>query len=344
MLRTPVVLRHMRRPQDDHRFHMYKIYRGMLLSLILVTALASPAPAALFRAAYLYTLSDFNGAIPYNWVNLAVDRRGEETYVADPAGRSVRVFNDSGMEVYRFGDNGDFRNITAVAVADSGEIFVLSRSNASYAVTRCDYRGEPKARLAMKGLPPEYATDFVPDTICWHGDHLYLVDRNTMKVALTDREGSFDSGYELGTILGFSKKQISESGMVGFSVDNEGDLLFTVPVFFSAYLVTPGHQVRSFGMRGSTPGKFNIVSGIASDERGNIYVADTLRCVVMIFDRDFSFQAEFGFRGLEPGNLIAPMELVVNHDRVYVAQSRARGVSVYRVFQTQPSATSTKGG
>ena len=91
-------------------------------------------------------------------------------------------------------------------------------------------------------------------------------------------------------------------------------------------------KVRAFGTRGSSPGKFNVVSGIAADDNGNIYVADTLRCVVMIFDREFNFRTEFGYRGLEPGNLIAPMELTVDSDRVYVAQTRSRGVSVFRVF------------
>jgi hypothetical protein len=96
--------------------------------------------------------------------------------------------------------------------------------------------------------------------------------------------------------------------------------------------MTPDKHVQAFGARGSSPGKFNVVSGIAADDKGNIYLTDTLRCVVMVFDKELNFRKEFGFRGLEPGNLIAPMELAVNSDRVYVAQTRSRGVSVYRMF------------
>jgi outer membrane protein assembly factor BamB len=107
--------------------------------------------------------------------------------------------------------------------------------------------------------------------------------------------------------------------------------------------MTPDKKMRMFGTRGSSPGKFNIVSGITADDQGNIFVTDTLRCVVIAFDKDFNFKTEFGYRGLDPGNLIAPMELVVNNDRVYVSQSRSRGVSVYRIFTTDSTLFDTKG-
>jgi DNA-binding beta-propeller fold protein YncE len=88
-------------------------------------------------------------------------------------------------------------------------------------------------------------------------------------------------------------------------------------------------------MAGSTPGRFGVVAGITSDASGKfILVADTLRCVVMIFDRDFRFQTEFGFRGLRPENLVGPMGLAIDSkNRLYVAQLRNRGVSVYQLTQ-----------
>lgn len=305
----------------------------IILSFLLLVACSMPAAAEDIRAAYLYTLSDFNGPIPYNWVSLAADMDKRETYIADSSDKTVRVFNESGMEVYRFGDDGAFGNVASVAVAPtSGDIFVLSRSNNSYVVTRCNFRGEPQGKLELKNLPPEFAVNFLPDTIVWHGGHLYLVDRNWMKVALTDSNGLFESGYDLPAILGMDEKKVRDTGIVGFSVDRQGNLLFTVPVLFSAFVMSPDKKIQNFGVRGSSPGKFNIISGIASDDEGHLYVADTLRCVVMVFDKNFTFKTEFGYRGLDPDNLIAPMEIAVNNDRVYVAQSRARGVNAYRIF------------
>jgi len=56
-----------------------------------------------------------------------------------------------------------------------------------------------------------------------------------------------------------------------------------------------------------------------SDDEGYIYVADKLRCVVIIFDKEFRFQNEFGHRSLRPGGLIAPNDLEVDtQGRIYV--------------------------
>lgn len=304
----------------------------LLLLALLLNLLSVPAMGATLRASYLYTLSDFYGPVPCNWVSLADDAGRFETYVADVADRSVRVFNSSGMEVYRFGEDGALGNISAVAVAPGGNIFVLSHRGNGSAITRCNFRGEPEEKLELKGLPAEFTANFSPDAILCREKSLYLVDRSAMKVAVTDLAGSFERGDDLGTLLGLDEKKRRDSGIVGFNVDRKGNYLFTIPVFFTAYVVSPDKKVRRFGERGSTPGKFNVVGGIAADGRGNIYVADTLRCVVMVFDENFNFRTEFGYRGLDPGNLIAPMDLAVNNDMVYVSQSRARGVSVYRVF------------
>ena len=75
---------------------------------LILTILATPAMAGEIKTTYLYTLSDFYGPIPYNWVNFAVDETNQETYIADSSDKTVRVFNASGMEIYRFGDDGAF--------------------------------------------------------------------------------------------------------------------------------------------------------------------------------------------------------------------------------------------
>jgi hypothetical protein len=54
----------------------------------------------------------------------------------------------------------------------------------------------------------------------------------------------------------------------------------------------------------------------------------------MIFDKEFRFQSEFGFRGLRPGNLIVPRDLETDgNNRVFVTQKRKRGVSVYSLTE-----------
>ena len=92
--------------------------------------------------------------------------------------------------------------------------------------------------------------------------------------------------------------------------------------------------MASFGRPGSAPGRFGILAGIATDSRGNLLVADKLKCVVMVFDKDFNFVTEFGFRGPRPENLILPDDVAVDRTgRLYVTQWRSRGVSVFALAQ-----------
>jgi hypothetical protein len=101
---------------------------------------------------------------------------------------------------------------------------------------------------------------------------------------------------------------------------------------FKAFrLDTDGH-LDSFGRSGSTAGRFGVVSGITSDDKGHIFVTDTLRCVIMIFDKNLSFIREFGYRSLGPEGLIAPKDLVMgNNGKIYVTRMGSHGVGTFVV-------------
>ena len=74
---------------------------------------------------FLYALSNFDGPIPYNWANISVDEANQETYVVDTRERDVAVFNQYGMEVYRFGDDGSLGTVIDVAVKADGKILLF---------------------------------------------------------------------------------------------------------------------------------------------------------------------------------------------------------------------------
>ena len=236
--------------------------------------------------------------------------------------------------VYSFGDDLSLGYASDLAVDEQGNMLVLTVKGEMYTVARANYRGDTKGSIELKGFPPAYTNGFSPRTLAYRAGHIYLVDKGRLKIAVTDGNGRFETGYDLAPMLRVDEKKRLENDLVGFSVDPQGNLLFTVPTIFTAGVLSPDGKLKTFGTKGSTPGRFNIVGGIAADDKGYIYVADTLRCVVMVFDRDFTFKTEFGYRGTEPDNLIAPMDIVVEDGRVYVTQSRSRGVSVFRVSIT----------
>ncbi|MBI1735362.1 MAG: hypothetical protein HYR51_09325, partial [Candidatus Rokubacteria bacterium] len=78
--------------------------RGITAAVValccLTLAYAAPAEAQRVRGSYLHTLSTFTGPIPYDTSRMAADHERNEVYVLYQ--NTIRVFNASGMEIYRF--------------------------------------------------------------------------------------------------------------------------------------------------------------------------------------------------------------------------------------------------
>jgi sugar lactone lactonase YvrE len=296
----------------------------------------SSAALAEVRVSYLYTLSNFYGSIPYNWVNLSYDGQRHELYVVDSHERDIRVFNENGMEVFRFGDDGSLGLVLDAAVKKDGSILVLSRKSQAASIVLCNYRGEPLSEIMLKDLPPDFA-DFAPERLVYRQGRLYLLDATAMRIAVTDDDGLFRQGYDLGALVGVEADQRAGTSISGFSIDLQGNMLFTIPVRFSAYRLTPDGELTGFGKSGSGPGRFGVVGGIVVDDLGYYYVADRLKSAVIVFDRDLRFQTEFGFRGFKPDNLMGPKNLALDAEgRLYVSQLRSRGVSVFKIDHGSP--------
>jgi len=300
--------------------------------LVLCSATAKAQPV---KGTYLYNLSSFTGTISFSWPRVFVDRERNEVYVVYQ--NFIRVFNETGMEVYRFGDELDLGSIVDLTLDRDGNILLLSHKwsktadTMDYEITRCNYRGEPVSKMEMKNLPSQYSK-FLPERIIYREGNLYLASLQTMMVVVADANGIFKEAYDILPMLELEEKEKQDAMMDGFTIDGEGNFLFTIPPLFRAYKITPDRKVSYFGKAGSTPGRFNIVAGIVSDNKGNILVVDKLKCAVMVYDKNFNFLTQFSSRGWKPGFLIAPEDVVVdNQGRVYVTQAGNKGISVFRL-------------
>lgn len=299
------------------------------LTILVLVLFSIPAKSQAVKGTFLYTLSDFTGPIPYNWARVSVDKERNEVYILYQ--NSVRVFNNAGMEVYRFGDDLDLGHIVDVSFDPMGDMFLLAYKESESAIIRCNYRGEPQSKIELRGLSPQFL-GFSPTRMIYQDGHFYLENHGDMRVVVTDQEGHFKRGYDLIPLLELEEKNRGNVEIAGFSVDKEGNILITVPVLFKACILSPDGKLSWFGRPGSVSGKFNVVAGITRDSRGNYLVVDKLKCAVMVFDKNFNFLTQFGYRGLNPGNLIAPDEIAIDaSDRIYVTQTRKRGVSVFKL-------------
>lgn len=302
------------------------IFLAMATSLS--ARLASGAEEPNFSVSYLYTLSNFSGILPVSWVQISVDESTNELYMIP--GTGVKIFNDRGMEVYSFNNAGELGAVADMAVSDEGDIILLAYREQRTEITRCNYRGEPVAKIELQGVPGEFS-GLSFNRVIYRNRSLYLASLNDMKVIVTDSAGVFKNGFDMAALI---EEESRDTGMVGFSVTREGEILFTVPSLARAYVVSPDRSFKVFGRRGSTAGKFGVPGGIVEDASGKfILVADALRCVVIAFDKkDFVFRKEFGYFGSWANSIWGPMELAIDgQNRLYVSQNRNRGVNVYQI-------------
>jgi DNA-binding beta-propeller fold protein YncE len=301
---------------------------------------AAPARGAGLDARFLYDLATLTGAVRLSGLGLSFDPTARELFTVGYG--TVRIFNSAGVETYSFVGDDEFGSPLAVAAQDDGDLLLLTVKGNDYSIVRANFRGEPQGRLQASGVPQGFAQDFYPGAIVYAKGKVYLADLPRMKVLVVDERGAYVASYDLATLIDLEERKKEDAGLGGFGVDPAGNLLFTVPPLFKAYVLSPGGEVRSFGTPGSAPGKFNVVTGIAGDDAGRIYVVDMLKCAVIVFDRDLKFLGEFGYRGYSPGRLIAPRSVAVGNGNVYVAQYGGRGVTVYRVAESETREGSRK--
>jgi len=301
----------------------------LIFSLTCLVAYSNNVSAGI-ETSFLYTLSNFGGPITYNWANISIDEAKKEIYVLDPKVRDITVFNERGMEVYHFGDDGSLGLAVDLTFDREGSILVLAKDGSRAAIIKCNFRGEPIAELALKNFPPDFSP-FLPDRVIYRQELLYLLDSSDLRVAVTDGNGVFQNGYDLGALIGIEEDKRDGTDIDGFSVDPEGNMLFTIPVKFAAFVLSPDGEYIKFGRAGGAPGKFNNVAGIVADDQGYYYVADKLKSAILIFDKDFNFQLEFGYRGSRPENLNGPRNLALDSQgRLYVSQL-GKGISVFQI-------------
>ena len=307
------------------KVHRRRAGRWIVASALVLVVVLAGVVFAEVRATYLYTLANFSGQIRYDAVRLSVDQERDEVYFIYQ--NLVRIFNASGMEIFSFGDDLDLGHIVDVAVDRNGDIILLSSRDSRSLVTRCNFRGVPAGAIEITNLPAGLA--FAPNRMVFRNGKFYFASLATSSVIITGADGAFDKHIDLLSLLGADGPG-GGADIVGFTVNQDGDIIFTVPTQFKVYKLSNDGKITSFGRAGSIAGRFGVIAGVASDSQGNLFVTDKLKCVVMMFDKDFKFLTEFGYRGPRPENLIAPDAIVTDRrDRLYVSQARSRGVSVF---------------
>lgn len=311
-----------------------KLMNRRVVITLAVSILAATSAWGVVDVDFLYRLSNFSGVVPYNAVPIHADRYHDEVYVCE--GDSIRVFNASGMEIYEFThDAMKLGSVLDLTVTKNGDIKVLSYCPGTQAcaqgplVTVYNYRGDTLGSFVITGLP-ENLSEFVPSRMIEQGETLVFASNLDLHVVTTDLAGAYRSNVDLLAGLEVTDKARDGAELGGFDVGGDGSYLYTIPTTFRAYRRKPDGTTESWGKAGSAPGSFGVTGAIAQDDRGNLYVADRARSVVIVFTSNLVYLKEFGGRGPREQRLVRPARLAIGADgKLYVSQLAMRGVSVF---------------
>lgn len=305
----------------------------------------SQRSGAELQASFQYMLSDFSGPVASQWAKVDFDPEYQEIYTFSLQGNEVRIFNQQGMEIFTFGSDGEIAPAVDIAAGENGTIYALSRNFAKDGIQVLDYRGQLTSTIQIND-PNQKLTGFAPNRLVFKAGKLYLLDSAALKIVSITTDGTELSSYSPREQLEASAKEQAEKkgetpgskltttfDISGFCVADDGNIYFTIPTLFQAFRLDTAGNLDYFGTSGSGPGKFGVVSGIATDPQGHIYISDRLRSVVMIFDQQFTFLGEFGYRGDRPEDMIVPDDLAIDqvNQRVFVSQAANKGIGVYQI-------------
>jgi DNA-binding beta-propeller fold protein YncE len=259
-----------------------------------------------------------------------VAARNGRIYVADPASKSVIVFDAARRRLFSFGrrEPNVLQRPTAIAVDRQGQVYVLDGRSKRVMV----FDGLGLFRFAVGD--PQVFTNPAGLAVSPDGERIYVVDRGSLetddhKVVVYAPDGK--ERYRLGRRGGepgeFNIPLAAAAGSDGsLYVADTGN--FRIQVFDAA-----GKFRFAFGGVGANLGQFSRARSIAVDSDGNIYVADGGFNNVQVFDAGGRLLMPLGRLERNPGpghySLIAGIA-VDETNRLYVIDHYFKKIDVFR--------------
>src|SRR5512140_636591 len=205
-----------------------------------------------------------------------------------------------------------FGEVTGVAVNSKGHIFVLSRGNTTgpaYAAAAAQLlEFNPDGTFAREIGKNLYAWSFGHSVRVDKDDNIWAVDKGSDMVVKFNPEGRVvmvfgrkqeASDEETGPLKHPKPPLPAEDGrfrqVTDVAWDKAGNTFISDGYINSrvAKVDKDGNWLKSWGDRGKAPGQFNTPHSIATDAKGNVYVADRGNHRIQVFDGDGEFLRQF---------------------------------------------------
>ena len=201
-----------------------------------------------------------------------------------------------------------FGEVTGVAVNSKGHVFVLHRGNTTgpaYAAAASQLlEFDDKGAFVREIGHNLYAWSFGHAVRIDHHDNIWAVDKGSDMVVKFDPSGQVRmvfgrkqeaSDEETGPVKHPKPPLPAEDGRFRQVTDvawDADDNLFISDGYINSRVAKAdrnGRWIKSWGERGDQPGQFNTPHGIATDARGNVYVADRFNRRIQVFDGEGKF-------------------------------------------------------
>lgn len=168
-----------------------------------------------------------------------------------------------------------------------------------------------------------------PVDIWVDGENKYVTDSKYGAVFV------FDKSNTLSAILG-KKLNIRPLGVVV-----RGDQCYITDAISQQVVVLDkysGEEISRMGkqmtdpeqLEGSQAGQFRLISDLALDQEGNVYVTDRVIAQIMKFDSSGRFVRFFGRIGDRKGNFVRPKGIAIDReDRIWVVDAATQVCKVY---------------
>jgi sugar lactone lactonase YvrE len=177
-----------------------------------------------------------------------------------------------------------------------------------------------------------------PYGIAVDNEKIYVVDSFNHRIQIFDINGNYSSKFG-----SYGSSSLQLNFPKGIAIDKDGKIYVAD---------TYNHRIMIFNNSGTsllrwignkktgtgTPpppssgigqSEFNFPKGVAIDNEGKIYVADTGNSRVQIFNQDGSFIKEFGNQGTANGEFLFPEGILVNKGKIYVVDTGNHRVQIF---------------
>ncbi|MBI2930240.1 MAG: NHL repeat-containing protein [Planctomycetes bacterium] len=254
--------------------------------------------------------------------SVAVDPKTWDVYVADGHGNIVFVFSETGRQKATL----PIRSPCSIAVDSRGALYVADDVGG---IALYDVTGRKLRDIKPKGLP-DGAVGSVARQLLVVDDELFVLDAANKALLHLGGDGKVLRHYG---VIGNQGKGMRFGDVKAAWVNrNRVYVIDGTTSRVSVFTRHKGELLFTFAERGGSPKRLAVPVGIVADKEDRVYVLDTLRHCITLFDDDGKPIGECGGEGTSPGWFSFPFSLTRDEKgRLYVCETQQKRVQILTI-------------